>query len=853
MTHALSALRGLEPVEPRPGESFQDRIIWLIAALCVAERQLTYAGYRQAQQALERVFGERALEAGLQAKLMFALTHPGPEPVELAKDMAHQADRQMVAASLIEAMLAALAGVCAARSQDVEAAALYQEIEWAFRKVHLERADARDAGWAMRLGLEVTDSLAGLYRLSKRLLVPEGRAPGLLAPEAARYNLHARDYVADLERMARTMEDTELLDEVRAFCRFMTEQPYRIVVAGERKRGKSSIVNALVGRALSPVRETAPETATVIEFRHADAPDYSVRFLDAAQFAHLEGYLAGEAGNTLLEEKIRTIRQGVEHGVFVPGKLLAGVTSWEDLPDYVAAGGRYADVVARVSVSLPLASLRDGVVVVDTPGLNDTDAFHDYLSYEESLSADGLLFVMDARNPGAASELGLLRRLARSGRTVGVIGVLTHIDKLDEAGSQEQAVEQAAAVLREACREAAHVRVYGVAAINAREAMRERTAEKPGAPEGQFAYLLRLMQDMMAQDTARNEYRKKRAANFARLVTLARAGIGRYVERGNRELPDAQVLAMLKSHADRLNEAAGDSLAQARRIVGLVGNELDNWDRESARNLENFRDALALRLMEAVHQEMDAAGNGFAAPAVWKRFEAGPARRIARECVEQFLEHEQIGLAGWEQRLRTFTNELNTLAARCLERAALEAEALGAAAVSGSEATHLLVRTHQHMKALAVFTGGAAAGAAAGMTPALFLLTAGNVLSLAAASPAVLAAAAVAVGAVEFVRRFGNPEKRKADFVKKKHEETAAYAERVCAVLRKELGAVRADVGRSYEQEVRRGFMPALDNLFEQAMHIQGFLAVMARVKADAARYEISAGERLHTLEQAVK
>ena len=55
--------------------------------------------------------------------------------------------------------------------------------------------------------------------------------------------------------------------------------------------------------------------------------------------------------------------------------------------------------MARVSVGLPLDTLRAGVVLVDTPGLNDTDQFHDYLSYEESLEADCVIFVMDARDP----------------------------------------------------------------------------------------------------------------------------------------------------------------------------------------------------------------------------------------------------------------------------------------------------------------------------------------------------------------------------------------------------------------------------------------------------------------------
>lgn len=113
-----------------------------------------------------------------------------------------------------------------------------------------------------------------------------------------------------------------------------------------------------------------------------------MRFLDSSQFARLEDYLENEQDNLLLTRKIEHIRKGVSDGTFIPGKLLSGITCWDDLSDYISLEGRFSGFVSRVSVGLPLDTLRAGVVLVDTPGLNDTDQFHDYLSYEESLEAD---------------------------------------------------------------------------------------------------------------------------------------------------------------------------------------------------------------------------------------------------------------------------------------------------------------------------------------------------------------------------------------------------------------------------------------------------------------------------------
>lgn len=79
---------------------------------------------------------------------------------------------------------------------------------------------------------------------------------------------------------------------------------------------------------------------------------------------------------------------------------------------------------------------------------------------------------MDARDPGSNSELSLLRKLARSGRTVSIIGVLTNIDRLNSAASLEAAREQARTVLREACRSSGHVELAGVVALNTRAGRR---------------------------------------------------------------------------------------------------------------------------------------------------------------------------------------------------------------------------------------------------------------------------------------------------------------------------------------------------------------------------------------------
>jgi ribosome biogenesis GTPase A len=53
----------------------------------------------------------------------------------------------------------------------------------------------------------------------------------------------------------------------------------RVLVAGEAKRGKSTLINALLGRAVLPAGVT-PLTAVATTVRYGDDPHAEVRFAD---------------------------------------------------------------------------------------------------------------------------------------------------------------------------------------------------------------------------------------------------------------------------------------------------------------------------------------------------------------------------------------------------------------------------------------------------------------------------------------------------------------------------------------------------------------------------------------------
>lgn len=179
----------------------------------------------------------------------------------------------------------------------------------------------------------------------------------------------------------------------------------RVLVAGEAKRGKSTLVNALLGRPLLPSGVT-PLTAVATTVRYGEDPHAEVRFADG----HEEKHALAALDDLVTERGNPRNRQGI-----------AAVTAFIDAP--VLAGG---------------------VELVDTPGTGsvftwDTDAAHQALE-----TMDAAVFVLTADPPVSASERELLARVGEL--SVRTFAVLNKVDHLDAAGLEE-AVEFTGRVL----------------------------------------------------------------------------------------------------------------------------------------------------------------------------------------------------------------------------------------------------------------------------------------------------------------------------------------------------------------------------------------------------------------------
>lgn len=147
-----------------------------------------------------------------------------------------------------------------------------------------------------------------------------------------------------------------------------------VCVVGEFKQGKSSLINSLLGRVVCPVDDDLATSAITL-VRYADEPSVVVR------------------------------RR-------VDGAEVAEQTTVEQLDQWVSERGNPGNHkgVERVEVGVASPFLKQGLVIVDTPGMGGLGAGHAAATLSFLPFADGLVFVSDASAELSAPEVEFLRQ-----------------------------------------------------------------------------------------------------------------------------------------------------------------------------------------------------------------------------------------------------------------------------------------------------------------------------------------------------------------------------------------------------------------------------------------------------------
>ncbi len=177
---------------------------------------------------------------------------------------------------------------------------------------------------------------------------------------------------------------TDLTDLLALTRARWAEPTTRVMVIGEFKQGKSALVNALLN---APVCRVGDDVTTAVPTMVSHAEQAYATVVDAADLPDSPAI-----------EDIQRHDLPLDH-------LMSFATEEHD-----RAGRR----VQHVEVGLPRDVLKNGLVLVDTPGVGGLRTSQGAVTVAALPSADAVLFVSDATAEYSATELDFLARVLRA-------------------------------------------------------------------------------------------------------------------------------------------------------------------------------------------------------------------------------------------------------------------------------------------------------------------------------------------------------------------------------------------------------------------------------------------------------
>jgi len=177
------------------------------------------------------------------------------------------------------------------------------------------------------------------------------------------YSELKKQLIAGFDELLSLIREKGVLDienQVVDECKKIDSNLFNLVVLGQFKRGKTTLINALIGEDLLPTA-VVPLTSIITMLKYGEQRSARVCFLDGSlqdiPFSDLSHYVA-ERGN--------------------PNNILK---------------------VKYVEIFLPSPFLSDGVVLVDTPGIGSTYRHNTEVAYDFLPQADAALFVLSVDPP----------------------------------------------------------------------------------------------------------------------------------------------------------------------------------------------------------------------------------------------------------------------------------------------------------------------------------------------------------------------------------------------------------------------------------------------------------------------
>ncbi|PDV97156.1 dynamin family protein [Candidatus Chloroploca asiatica] len=246
-----------------------------------------------------------------------------------------------------------------------------------------------------------------------------------------------------------------------------TPETYRVAVVGSFKVGKSSFVNALCNVTKLVSVSTNPETAAVTTLRYSERPYANIRMITRGDWnamreayendprdpaavryaALLKKEMTSErakADKAVDKGPVQVSRAELEQQLLSDESVVIRVDGgdWTDpkarrvfsneLMQYTSQSSSAHFFVDQLDVYVPVPFLREGIELIDTPGLDDPDRYRVRITEKLVEDVDVILFLTQSGKSYSQQDKDFITTQLRRGRLKHLMLIVTRCDETYE-------------------------------------------------------------------------------------------------------------------------------------------------------------------------------------------------------------------------------------------------------------------------------------------------------------------------------------------------------------------------------------------------------------------------------------
>lgn len=201
------------------------------------------------------------------------------------------------------------------------------------------------------------------------------------------------DDIQHYVELAYEFEFIKTAQKLETLLEDIEKDTYTFVAVGEFSTGKSSFLNALIEQSLLPTGVT-PTTATVNIVKYGEEDRIIINKFD---------------GTNLFNKDT------------------------DPLKDFIAMNIEHAEDIDTIEIERPIAFLKQKIVLVDTPGLNDVNSLRSDITYQYIPRADVVFYLLDCRRPLRSTEYEFITETLLVQGLNRIIFIANFADEVDES------------------------------------------------------------------------------------------------------------------------------------------------------------------------------------------------------------------------------------------------------------------------------------------------------------------------------------------------------------------------------------------------------------------------------------